>query len=664
MPKPEFAVAEFKLPKGMRYCTKVDFTENAECVIGVNGDGEAAVWDAASGKVLEYKKLPGASGPPEIWMSPNRCQMAVFFYDKPVIVIDPRTLKSKPLLDVQPRALAWSHSGELLAVSDKEKNIRVFKGKANREIASFKLPDYGPDILAFLAESEELLVQNCYSVFTWKEGAGKPKKRFQFRRDVRGHLLSADGKTLIYAEGGRVGRVAKLDMVTWKSQFVSLDLKSTYNSLSPDGKLLATSVGATVVIWDMVEDKAWLKWKKPKYHSVMGVAFSPDGQQLACTPDYQVHVLDFRAGSKDRLLEAPKLKPGEHYCVEMVGPDERMDGEYYTPLNVLPVLCPKCERVDTSVVPSPYAVSKRIESPVDMAPAATGNLLVRESMKRVLELAAPGACKFYPTIHSKTRQATPWFLAAPQHSQVTAPPTGKKCAKCGGPQKWDVTEETASPVSKNEIFKAEHGFGADRELYFSLRLETLVTKLGLRGMVRYANCKQVPTPEDVAWVEDKLKQLKKGSAAGGRSKAVQPEQWFKQYLQSNARKQKGAHDFAGVEKKHGVKLPRSYKDFMATVGPKSYRDVNGEEGFTVRIVPPSRLEFSIFRKSGAAGGNDPDSKIDGVMFGTTDHGDAFCFDVGGKGSEYPVFHYQHEMDLFEPYADSFAGAVKRFAEKD
>src|SRR5436190_3200097 len=28
---------------------------------------------------------------------------------------------------------------------------------------------------------------------------------------------------------------------------------------------------------------------------------------------------------------------------------------------------------------------------------------------------------------------------------------------------------------------------------------------------------------------------------------------------------------------------------------------------------------------------------------------AFCFDVCGKGSGYPVLHYQHEMDIFELY---------------
>jgi hypothetical protein len=57
--------------------------------------------------------------------------------------------------------------------------------------------------------------------------------------------------------------------------------------------------------------------------------------------------------------------------------------------------------------------------------------------------------------------------------------------------------------------------------------------------------------------------------------------------------------------------------------------------------------------------------IDGVMFASTDHGDAFVFDVSQKDAagNYAVYWYDHEENAMEPFAPTFAAAVKRFATK-
>jgi hypothetical protein len=52
-----------------------------------------------------------------------------------------------------------------------------------------------------------------------------------------------------------------------------------------------------------------------------------------------------------------------------------------------------------------------------------------------------------------------------------------------------------------------------------------------------------------------------------------------------------------------------------------------------------------------------------VVFATTDHGDVFCFGLAGRGSNYEVHKYDHELDSFEPYAKNFAECIKRFAGK-
>ena len=113
-------------------------------------------------------------------------------------------------------------------------------------------------------------------------------------------------------------------------------------------------------------------------------------------------------------------------CVEMVGPDQRMDHENFGPsLNPLPAKCSHCKMPDLDHVPQPYLLGRGTTSPADMAPADAGNLLVRESAKRVLETVAPGDCHFYPTVHSKTREPTPWFLAVPREPRRS---TGRRPA--------------------------------------------------------------------------------------------------------------------------------------------------------------------------------------------------------------------------------------------
>jgi hypothetical protein len=331
----------------------------------------------------------------------------------------------------------------------------------------------------------------------------------------------------------------------------------------------------------------------------------------------------------------------------MVGPDDRMDQDGWTPLNPLVVKCDACKTVDLNSVSTPYVLTRKIESPVDMAPAVAGNLLVRDSMKRVLDLVAPGQCKFYPTTHRKTKQPTAWLLAVPQHIQTTATPRGEKCSKCGEPAEWDTEEATESPCSTQDVFKSRNLRWKAHEhyLYFSVRLETLVKKLGLRGMVRSDSCKQVPTTEDLSWVEEKLSLLKQAdSKSAGTGKSDTVKDWFKDYLKKNTKKKPVVHDFAAFEKKHSVKLPESYKEFLAAVGTKAFKDIDGEEGFCAHILPPKKLEFEDCCEQG----EDEEATFKGVMFATTDHGDAFYFDVSRKAADYEVRKHDHEIGSYEP----------------
>jgi hypothetical protein len=47
----------------------------------------------------------------------------------------------------------------------------------------------------------------------------------------------------------------------------------------------------------------------------------------------------------------------------------------------------------------------------------------------------------------------------------------------------------------------------------------------------------------------------------------------------------------------------------------------------------------------------------------TEHGDCFVFDVSAKGTDYPVFWFDHESNCMELFATGFAECIKRFALK-
>src|SRR5688572_12139115 len=101
--------------------------------------------------------------------------------------------------------------------------------------------------------------------------------------------------------------------------------------------------------------------------------------------------------SKPAAQSEPLIPPDHSRCIMVVGPDRRIDqkGNYNTPVNVLPIKCQTCHFVDIDFVPERYALCKGIDTPVELAPAEVGNFLVREPVRQILELVAPGQCSFH-----------------------------------------------------------------------------------------------------------------------------------------------------------------------------------------------------------------------------------------------------------------------------
>jgi hypothetical protein len=410
--------------------------------------------------------------------------------------------------------------------------------------------------------------------------------------------------------------------------------------------------------------------------------------------------------------------------VRMVGPDDQMDhkGEKRRPANPLPVKCLHCTFPDLDYVAKPYLLSRGVASPAETSNALMGNFLVRERVKRILELAVPGACTFHPTAELKSKAAAPWWLAVPVSKLKTLVPKPKRpsCSKCGEAKNWgahmgEVWQRMNQFDSRGvDVFKslswetqmiAEDDFQEtneyrkegnlpplpwshwdveppphpqrwtrrelDRELYFSVRLEQLFKRAKVKGrLVRLAYFSEVkPSPEDESWIQEKLRLLGENGlvdapkAALGKSSGVAAK-WFAQFLKRHAKKGIKAVDFGILEKKHKLTLPTDYKEFIANVGPKSFADVCDMEGSTTSIQPPQKLDFKNYRRGKVPHLEGDDAKVDGVMFATTDHGDCFVFDVSAKGSDFPVYWHRHEENTLEQFAPNFAGCVKRFAQKN
>ena len=403
-------------------------------------------------------------------------------------------------------------------------------------------------------------------------------------------------------------------------------------------------------------------------------------------------------------------------------------GDADKPANPLPPKCPHCTLQDLDFVAKPYLLAKGFAAPAEHAPAEMGNFLVRPRTRQVLELVVPGACAFFATAEKKSKKPTPWFLAVPK-AIVELPgykdhdEKRRRCSKCKEPKLGSRSDDSYASVKKrtfaDDIFKAqqwyaqntledsisdanmwrkkyghkemiefsEYGLAApehpqrwtryqmSRDLFFSVRLEQLFKRAKLKGqLIRYVGFDDVkPTDADLAWIDQKMQLLAEHGLVDGGAATKPAKQadraaskWFTQYLKKNAAKKKPAKiDFAEIEKKHKLALPQDYKDFIATVGPKSFEDVMEQEGFAANVLPPSKIDFRSMRRGKMKDllFDEESLAIDGVMFASTDHGDAFVFDISQKDAagNYPIFWYDHEGNAMEPFAPTFSEAIKRFA---
>jgi SMI1 / KNR4 family (SUKH-1) len=362
---------------------------------------------------------------------------------------------------------------------------------------------------------------------------------------------------------------------------------------------------------------------------------------------------------------------------------------FYDPINPLPKKCAKCGFPDLDHVPQTYfLVKSRTMTSNELAGAECGNFFIRDRVRQVLDILAPGQCTYYPTTYQGTSTKTPWLLAVPNHQVVTAKvnPSIPRCTECGEPRsahpgtQWSEslfgrpprdqshgegwTADSDYDVLKSSTWgSSERGWDQwiSRDLYLSVRLLHLLKKIKAKGF-HEATCQRPVSPDkdESAWINQKLQVLEKAGIAFHADGTLSEEdsKWLRGFIKTHSSESKSEWDIKAVERRVKAKLPKSYLDFVSAVGPTSFENVDEQEGFTASILPPDELEL----EGGYAEFEDEESKaVNGLTFATTGHGDCFCFDIQKGKKEFAVVLYKHEGNFFEPYADNFAACIKRFA---
>lgn len=548
------------------------------------------------------------------------------------------------------------------------------------------------EFAGFAKDGRSVLVVSGRSVVSWNPDNGARETVFKLPGKggvVWDHLLSPDGSRLVSISDE--GTLLTTETAGWTSH-ASRAVRSSCGfrmAMSADGSRLSlVSSSSKVWIWDVLEGRAVLKWGRDNAPSIESAAISADGRCVAVSAMGEVYALHFGAGVTPRLRPVVRPAPGWLQCVTMTGSDERMDqiGGCGALLNPLPIGCTTCRMPDLDAVAEPYKVGKGVNRPAELAVAANGNFLVSDRVRRVLEIAAPGQCRFVSTVHAKTGQPTPWHLAVPLHTQVTVspPPSRERCPACREPWCFHIPTEAPeglrwwSPTSEKDLFKA-HQWGShtasfkgwdgnrpaifDRELHFSIRLEQLFKRLGFRGLTRLAYCTESPSTDDTAWVNAMVKRIaalssEPASDADADADAAELKVWFDAYVKSIGKAQLKTVDWGAIQSRIGFGLPLTYREFAERVGRKSYGDPE-EEGLRLTIKRAESLDGEAFRNL-EAGDDQPDGA---VVFAEYNNGDALCFSRPSGSKESAVWRYDHETDAFEPVAKSFAECIRRFATK-
>ncbi len=196
-----------------------------------------------------------------------------------------------------------------------------------------------------------------------------------------------------------------------------------------------------------------------------------------------------------------------------------------TPVNKYEIGCTVCNFPKIDKTPEPYFIAKnRNFSGIEIMIADLGNLFISDRLKQIFEMLFPNQCFYQKTFIEDTTISTKWWLAIPKNLVVTGEVNlkVKRCKICNEPlyahpgtqyEFWneDIITEFDIVKSKNWHSIDEKDWKrswVDRDILISVRLISLLKKIGAKGIYQYAFSKfKKLTKEEKNWVDSSLKRI-------------------------------------------------------------------------------------------------------------------------------------------------------------
>jgi len=263
----------------------VAFSQDGKRLVSGSHDFSVRVWDVVKGQ--EVVSLRGHQGPVRnVAISPDGKRVVSGSEDRTVMGWEVETGKKLfSLAHGGPvECLAMSPDGKRIATGGLDKMIKVWDAQTGREQSIIKIHNDRITTLSFSPNGKQLLSSSWDSL-------GKPSEVKIWDLEGGGVLLaligveanctcfSPDGRHIV--TGGRSVRDARTGKI-----LVTLKGRTQHGAdsvcYSPDGTRLVTCsrYEKTVTVWDASRGEELFIFKEQT--AVNCVAFSPDGQRLAC----------------------------------------------------------------------------------------------------------------------------------------------------------------------------------------------------------------------------------------------------------------------------------------------------------------------------------------------------------------------------------------------